>query len=94
MNRLCGRLVSTLGIVSVFAAHIGAQSGGGPYRVESSVVAGGGPTSGGAFQLRGTFGQAATAILSASGYRFYGGFWPHVMGSAPTDLIFANGFDP
>ena len=96
MNRFCRRrLIATLAFASVFAAHVGAQSGGGPYRIESSVVAGGGGSlSGGQFQLRGTLGQAATTTLSASGYRFYAGFWPPVAGNAPTDLIFANGFDP
>jgi hypothetical protein len=95
MNRSCRRLLLFALTVLGFAAHAGTQSGGGPYRMESSVIAAGGsPSSGGAFLLRGTFGQSATATLSASSYRFYGGFWAAAAGSAPTDLIFANGFDP
>jgi len=95
MNRLCRRcLLATLAAASVSAAHVAAQSGG-EYRVESSIVAGGGGTaSGGAYRLHGTFGQSANATLSASGYRFYGGFWVSAAGDAPTDPIFANGFEP
>ena len=81
-------------VAGSLAAHAIAQSGGGPYRIERSVIAGGGASlGGGAFQLSGTFGQSATAHLSGAGLGFYGGFWPPA-GSAPTDLIFANGFDP
>lgn len=96
MNRLCTpRLLATLAAVSVFATHVAAQSGDGAYRIESSVVAGGGrAASGGAYRLDGTFGQSASAILSASDYRVYGGFWASAASSAPTDPIFANGFDP
>jgi hypothetical protein len=66
-----------------------AQSSGGPYRIAPAVVAnGGGVLSGGAFQLKGTLGQAPTAISSASGYHFYGGFW-----APASDVVFANGFD-
>jgi hypothetical protein len=66
-----------------------AQSSGGPYRVTPVAVAnGGGTLSGGAYQLRGTLGQAPASTLSASGYHFYGGFW-----APASDVIFANGFD-
>jgi hypothetical protein len=66
-----------------------AQSSGGPYRIAPAAVAnGGGVLSGGAFQLKGTLGQATTSISSASGYHFYGGFW-----APASDVIFANGFD-
>ena len=66
-----------------------AQSSGGPYRIAPAAVAnGGGMLSGGAFQLKGTLGQAPTATSSAAGYRFHGGFWVPA-----SDVIFANGFD-
>jgi hypothetical protein len=95
-NRLCGRLlISTLAIVSVVSASAGAQSAGGPYRIKSAVIAGGGGSvDGGAYRSSGTFSQSATATLSASGYQFYAGFWAPASGSMPTDLIFANGLDP
>ena len=96
MNRPCKRwLIAALVASGVCAAHVGAQSSGGPYRIEPSVIAGGGGTlGGGAFELRGTFGQGATTTLTASGYRLYDGFWAPAAGSASIDLIFANGFDP
>ena len=94
MNRFCRHVMfSTLSTAAVCAAHVDAQSGGGPYRVKPSVIAGGGGSAaGGTFQVRGTFGQSATANSSASGYRFYAGFWSPLAGSE-SDLIFANGFD-
>jgi hypothetical protein len=85
-KNLC--LAALLPIV-VYALDASAQSSGGPYRVAPVAVAnGGGVLSGGAFQLRGTLGQAPTSTLSAAGYHFYGGFW-----APASDVIFANGFD-
>ena len=65
-----------------------AQSSGGPYRMDSAVIAaGGGTLSGGGFQLRGTFGQALTGGASGPGYALNAGF----VGSG--DSIFHNGFE-
>ncbi|MDR3385754.1 MAG: hypothetical protein P4L92_01775 [Rudaea sp.] len=65
-----------------------AQSSGGPYGMDSVVItAGGGTLGGGAFQLRGSFGQATTSTLSSSGYRIYDGLW------GPDDDIFHNSFE-
>ncbi|HET6545137.1 MAG TPA: hypothetical protein VFG55_00140 [Rhodanobacteraceae bacterium] len=79
---------------ALFTAGAGAQSGGGPYRVDPVTIAngGGGTASGGTFRLSGTFGQATTSTLAAADYRFYGGFWAP-LGPA-SDGIFANGFEP
>jgi hypothetical protein len=95
MNRPVKTLAAiALTVAGVFAAHVGAQSGGGPYRIERSVIAGGGiAVSGGAFELRGTVGQSATAISAASSYRFYAGFWAPAAGPS-SDFIFVDGFDP
>jgi hypothetical protein len=95
MNRRVKPLAtSTLGAVCAFAMHAGAQSSGGAYRIERSVIAGGGSTiGGGAFEMRGTVGQNAISSSSSSNYRFDAGFWPPAAG-ATTDRIFANGFDP
>jgi hypothetical protein len=83
------RLVALL-LIGANAAFAGAQSSGGPYRIEPVAVAnGGGRLSGGAYQLSGTLGQSQVSTSSAPGYRLYSGFW------APTsDVIFVNGFDP
>ena len=70
-----------------------AQSSGGPFAIDPATIAGGGATlSGGQFRLSGTIGQPATAMLGASTYRLHDGFWKPV--SPPSDLIFADGFDP
>jgi hypothetical protein len=90
--RLVSRAVLALAGVASLAAE--AQSSGGAYRIDRVVIAGGGsPMSGGPYQVSGTFGQAATATLAASGYRMFDGFWsPDSL--ATSDRIFANGFDP
>jgi hypothetical protein len=72
-----------------------AQSGGGAYVIDRVVIAGGGsPMSGGAYQVSGTFGQAATARLAAQNYAVYDGFWSPASLGGSSDRIFANGFDP
>jgi len=82
------RLAALLCTVA-YAFGASAQSSGGPYRIAPvSVANGGGLLSGGAFQLKGTLGQAPPSTLSAAGYHFYGGFW-----APASDVIFANGFD-
>ncbi|HET7064965.1 MAG TPA: hypothetical protein VFI49_11885 [Rudaea sp.] len=90
MNRHNGNLFLAA-LLSIVACALGAsaQSSGGPYRIAPAAVGnGGGTLSGGAFQLRGTLGQAPTSTLSSAGYHFYGGFW-----APASDVIFANGFD-
>jgi len=70
-----------------------AQTSGGPYDVEASVIAGGGsPIAGGSFQITSTIGQAATSTLSGAGFVIADGFWAPV-GSLVGDSIFANGFE-
>jgi hypothetical protein len=76
-------------LAGAYALGVGAQSNGGPYRIEpASIANGGGTLAGGSFQLSGTLGQAQTSTLSGSQYRFHGGFW-----APPSDTIFASGFD-
>ncbi|MGA8276692.1 MAG: hypothetical protein WB784_00620 [Rhodanobacteraceae bacterium] len=95
MIRLFKRLLMpSFALIGAFAGSVSAQSGGGPYGIDRSVVAGGGGSlAGGTFELRGTVGQVAGTTLSGSGYRFYGGFWEPTENEVPTDRIFANGFD-
>ena len=73
-----------------------AQSSGGAYVIDRVVIAGGGsPMSGGAYQVSGTFGQAATTRLSAQGLHGLSiGFWSPASLNGSSDRIFANGFDP
>ncbi|HSE12514.1 MAG TPA: hypothetical protein VLB69_07760, partial [Rudaea sp.] len=81
--------VAALLPIAAYALGASAQSGGGPYRIAPAAVAnGGGVLGAGAFELRGTLGQATASTLSAAGYHLYGGFW-----APASDAIFANGFD-
>ncbi len=85
--------VLVLATLGVLATSVRAQSSGGPYRFDKSVIAGGGGVAnGGNYRFASTPGQATTARISGASYVFYGGFWTP---SAPaSDAIFANGFDP
>lgn len=91
-----GRPVAiAIGIACAFFAHVGVRAGEGAYRIERSVVTGGGGMlAGDTFRLSGTIGQSATAQMSAADFGLHGGFWPLADADAPTDSIFANGFDP
>ncbi len=78
--------------VALFAALPGlvpvrAQSSGGPYRIDSVGVTGGGSLGGGAFRLLGTLGQPLTGAATASAYAVRAGFL------GPDDAIFRNGFE-
>lgn len=86
-------LACTVAALCVLPARGPAQSSGGPYRIDASVIAGGGASlSGSTFRLSGTVGQPATARLVAGGFRLYSGFWAPA--GPQSDEIFANGFDP
>ena len=74
-----------LGLPAITAT---AQSGGGPYRIDSAVIAAGGSTlGGGGFQLRGSFGQPSVGASTAAGYHLGGGF------VVADDRVFHNGFE-
>ncbi len=89
-----GLLMPAFALIGSFPGSVNAQSGGGPYDIDRSVVAGGGGSlAGGTFELRGTVGQSASATLAGSAYRFYGGFWEPAENETPTDLIFTSGFE-
>jgi hypothetical protein len=73
-------------------APAGAQSSGGPYRIDPvALPGGGGPTAGGNYQITSTLGLAATGTLNGAGFAIFGGFWSPVGGGG--DSIFASGFD-
>ena len=86
-------LACTFATLSALPARGPAQSSGGPYRIDASVIAGGGASLGGStFRLSGTVGQTASARLAAGSFRLYSGFWAPI--GPQSDVIFANGFDP
>ncbi len=75
----------------------GAKGGG--FAVPRHVIAaGGGRSSGGAFAITGTLGQADADPLQPStggAFAITGGFWPGIAAAAPVgDAVFANGFEP
>ncbi len=58
---------------------------------------GGGSSTGGVFSVSGTIGQAdADPLQPSTGGMFAvtGGFWPSANAAAPSETIFANGFEP
>lgn len=73
-----------LGLHAISAS---AQSSGGPYRIDSAVIAAGGTLSGGSFQLNGSFGQPVIGVAATSGYQLNGGF------VGVDDRVFHNGFE-
>jgi hypothetical protein len=80
--------IATLLELGLHAISASAQSSGGPYRIDSAVIAaGGGTLSGGSFQLRGSFGQSVIGVAATSGYQLNGGF------VGVHDQVFHNGFE-
>lgn len=70
-----------------------AQSSGGSYVLRKHAIAGGGgQASGGSYQLVSTTGQSSASIASGGSYRLVGGFH-QPMGAAPSQAVFANGFE-
>ena len=85
--------VAALVLGAAPVAQSNAQSSGGQYRIAPVAIAGGGgPISGGAYQITSTLGQPATSVLAGASYTLVDGFWSPV-GSLTIDLIFRNGFD-
>jgi len=80
------------------AAAPDASNGSGLALARHVISGGGGSSSGGAFTIRGTIGQAdADPLQPATGgvFGITGGFWSGIgAAAAPTDLIFADGFEP
>lgn len=95
MTRLLIRCLQVIAVTALCstALHVDAQSSGGPYRIDKSVIAGGGGVANGSiYRFKSTLGQAVTTRINGTPFVLYGGFWaPAALSS---DLIFANGFDP
>jgi hypothetical protein len=73
-----------------------AQSSGGIYTVTKSTIDnGGGRSSGGAFTLNGSIGQADASLQTATGgiYQVTGGFWANGVIELLGDGLFMDGFE-
>jgi hypothetical protein len=62
-------------LLTLSAAQVSAQSGGGYDLTWSTIESGGATSNGGGFALTGTIGQADAGSLSGGTYSLYGGFW-------------------
>lgn len=93
-DRRATRLAGLVLLAALSAAQ--AQSGGTFAIPRSVVAAGGGSSTGGTFELRGTAGQAEANPAPASGGAFEvrGGFWRPGTTTPPPDDLFGDGFEP
>jgi hypothetical protein len=85
----------TLLLLTGTAALCWAQSGG-QYEIRKSTIdGGGGHSSGGAIDLRGTIGQPDASLQTATGGSFSltGGFWAAGEIAPPVGRIFSDGFE-
>ena len=67
-----------------------AQSSGGSFRIRAHTIDGGARSTGGAFALSGTTGQADAGDHLGGSFRLRGGFWPTTF----DDTLFRDGFEP
>lgn len=80
-------------LAATWPGHAQAPAGG-PYVISRQVVAAGGTAAtGGPYQMVGTAGQAATGPAAAGAIALVSGFHVRAAGTAPPDLMFANGFE-
>ena len=83
-------------LASLCAQQVMAQSSGGDFEITRHTIDnGGGQSSGGAFTLTGTIGQADALPQTASGgsFQMTGGFWANGPVMPPGELLFADGFE-
>lgn len=78
MNKRSQYVLWALLSLLLFAPALALAQTGGPYDLSWSSIDGGGYTfsTGGAFELGGTTGQADAGLMSGGGYTLAGGFWP------------------
>ena len=90
MTKLGHPLTQVVLTLAVFTAAVAAQSGG-PFRIEKSVIAGGGgQTTGGQFILDATIGQHIAGTTSAGGtFELGSGFWGG--GATPSANVTVSG---
>lgn len=77
-------------VVATVVSHARAQSSGGSFAITRSIVAPAASSSGGAFSMTSTVGQPTTVDSSAGAYQLQSGY----AAITPSDVIFANGFEP
>ena len=82
--------LSILLVAIVVGSRAMAQSSGGAFAVTRSVVAPASSSSGGAFSMTATVGQPTVDNSSAGAFQVKSGY----AAIAPSDVIFANGFEP
>ncbi len=94
MNRLSKHMImAALLLGALCGGQAGAQSSGGPYRIEAVVIAGGGgPINGGIYQITSTLGQTASGTLTGGNYVIFDGFWSPV-DELFGDFVFADGYE-
>lgn len=83
-------IASTLALAVVVVSSVSAQSSGGSFAITRSIVAPAASSSGGAFSMTSTVGQPTTVDSSAGAYQLQSGY----AAITPSDVIFANGFEP
>ncbi len=84
-------LLSVAGLMLAAAIDFAeAQSAGGSFRIRSHTIDGGARSTGGAFTLYGTTGQADAGDHVGGAFRLRGGFWPTTF----DDTLFRDGFEP
>ena len=83
-------IVLALAFAAVVVSDVRAQSSGGEFSITRSIVAAATSSSGGAFSITATIGQSTGGGSSAGAYQLQSGY----AASEPSDVIFANGFEP
>jgi hypothetical protein len=83
-------ILSALLMVGVAVSQVNAQSSGGAFSVTRSVIAPATSSSGDAFSMTSTVGQPTVDDSSAGAFQVKSGY----AAIAPSDVIFANGFEP
>lgn len=83
-------ILFVLSVSGIAMSHVNAQSSGGAFAITRSVVAPSASSSGGAFSINATVGQPTIDDSSAGAFQIKSGY----AAIAPSDVIFANGFEP
>jgi hypothetical protein len=77
-------------VTAALVSHAHAQSDGGAFSITHSVVAPAASSSGGAFSMTSTVGQPTVDESGAGAFQLKSGY----AAISPSDVIFANGFEP
>ena len=83
-------IVLALVALDVVMSSVDAQSSGGAFAITRSVIAPSSSSSAGAFSMTSTVGQPTVDDSDAGAFQLKSGY----AAIAPSDVIFANGFEP